>query len=744
MGQSAANKNFTLHRVSYTDSDTDRAHEMFAALDSQIKCKKGFDAGSTHEHLNHETVISGSKDDFHVKTGDRPGNSQNSCPHICRYCQREFSSGRALGGHMRAHGSFQPDLSVPWNCNPDGVPDKQQVSSSGRQSSNLHSGCEMDGSSVYQDISPSLSLRQSRWKDFISVRSGSLNKIDNESQPKSTDDITPDTVDSEDEASVNVASQNLEMDNSDFFFENDKLLVKNKKPSYTLRRNPKPSKLFVDQEYAIEAVASAPESKEILSMPNGKGHACTECGKEFLSWKGLFGHMRCHPEREWRGIQRPIAIEIGRAEKGIASMQVSGSFRMKLASFQSTQRKQSDQSECTISIGQSLTETESETDSIEAAYIKGKFESNLQTWKTRKRSKRSRQMVRSLQAVTYEAAELEKPNITSHITPTDIKEERDMANCLVMLACAGKVSQGELAHVKKKRIASYQSIDLERKNLDEFKSKDDDLQFKSWGKHPNDKISFRPDINLRRKILREAIMTVHDENNEGDQLDANELEAVIVKFECTRCKRTFKSHQALGGHRASHKKVKGCSARSYSVTRALSIFEDELTEEELLRSVEDKRLTVINHYQQKQKSLDMAISKSSKTTIHQKRTNAHVCSICHQIFKSGQALGGHKRRHWGGVGASEASNFITKQQELFVKQEVHNRKTSEDIDLNLPAPLEDVDMLCFSDRPNIQQNFSRSYSVSDDTAIAAASDPLEPVLSQNMNHHSYQTRCTRE
>ncbi|KAJ7520286.1 hypothetical protein O6H91_20G076700 [Diphasiastrum complanatum] len=56
-----------------------------------------------------------------------------------------------------------------------------------------------------------LSLRQSIWKDFISVRSGSLNKmIDNESQPKSTDDITPDTVDSEDEASVNVASQNLD------------------------------------------------------------------------------------------------------------------------------------------------------------------------------------------------------------------------------------------------------------------------------------------------------------------------------------------------------------------------------------------------------------------------------------------------------------------------------------------------------------------------------------------------------
>lgn len=41
------------------------------------------------------------------------------------------------------------------------------------------------------------------------------------------------------------------------------------------------------------------EEAEKITQP------CSECGRRFWSWKALFGHMRCHPDRPWRGIEPP-------------------------------------------------------------------------------------------------------------------------------------------------------------------------------------------------------------------------------------------------------------------------------------------------------------------------------------------------------------------------------------------------------------------------------------------------------
>ncbi|XP_031486262.1 zinc finger protein ZAT12-like [Nymphaea colorata] len=105
-------------------------------------------------------------------------------------------------------------------------------------------------------------------------------------------------------------------------------------------------------------------------------------------------------------------------------------------------------------------------------------------------------------------------------------------------------------------------------------------------------------------------------------------------YECKTCNRRFPSFQALGGHRASHKRLR---------------FADEEGDDEQA---------------QKQKG----------------KPRGHECAICGLEFSIGQALGGHMRRH-------RNAHELVLHAQTSKKADDHGKKVPL-LDLNLP-PVDD-------------------------------------------------------
>jgi len=85
-----------------------------------------------------------------------------------------------------------------------------------------------------------------------------------------------------------------------------------------------------------------------------------------------------------------------------------------------------------------------------------------------------------------------------------------------------------------------------------------------------------------------------------------------LRFRCSVCGKAFASHQALGGHKASHRKPTPVQAQASSSAGGAS-------------------------------SSSVITTSSAGGSSGQGR---HRCSVCHRSFVTGQALGGHKRFHY--------------------------------------------------------------------------------------------------
>ncbi|KAK3035729.1 hypothetical protein RJ639_033431 [Escallonia herrerae] len=133
---------------------------------------------------------------------------------------------------------------------------------------------------------------------------------------------------------------------------------------------------------------------------------------------------------------------------------------------------------------------------------------------------------------------------------------------------------------------------------------------------------------------------------------SDKTESPPLSYKCTVCDKAFPSYQALGGHKASHRKSTPVAAEDKPSTSAASV------------------------------------SATTSTSTLNPSGRTHECSVCHKLFPTGQALGGHKRRHYegtiggGGGHHGQANVSAVTSSEGGSSSLSHSHR---DFDLNLPA-----------------------------------------------------------
>lgn len=204
-------------------------------------------------------------------------------------------------------------------------------------------------------------------------------------------------------------------------------------------------------------------------------------------------------------------------------------------------------------------------------------------------------------------------SVSSPTTSTSTEEDEDMANCLILLARGG------------------------------FSQLEDEIK--------------PPENKFRSRKFTEMATTTNGKVG-------------IYVYECKTCGRTFSSFQALGGHRASHRKPKAAAEVDQ---RKSPPPRDEEEEEE-----ERGKFNKLN-----------AVTPSTSTVTQlpnnvEFKSKIHECSICGSEFASGQALGGHMRRHRSAINSTSTRSGGG-------DSPPHDQKSRNmlALDLNLPAPVED-------------------------------------------------------
>lgn len=182
----------------------------------------------------------------------------------------------------------------------------------------------------------------------------------------------------------------------------------------------------------------------------------------------------------------------------------------------------------------------------------------------------------------------------------------------------------------------------------------------------------RQNCKLSKPVTTAATTITHTNKDAG-----------LYAYECKICNRRFPSFQALGGHRASHKKSRQGNIsedkKAFAVTVRMGDQEENGNDNNMSTALS---LRIVN---------DGVLCSNNV-----KSNKVHECSICGDEFSSGQALGGHMRRHRAFAPTTTTTTTTLTSVSLERRKPDHESEESKKprgillLDLNLPAAEDDL------------------------------------------------------
>ncbi|XP_022776772.1 uncharacterized protein LOC111318276 [Durio zibethinus] len=449
--------------------------------------------------------------------------------------------------------------------------------------------------------------------------------------------------------------------------------------AYGLRENPKKTKRFSDS-------GNASVLKEMI---------CKECGKGFQSLKALCGHLACHSEKE-RVFQK-FEDHSGNSEKQKMIMDSQSDTETSAPSRRRRSKRirykpmgvYSNNSVSLANGSSSVSEIEQEQEEVAMCLMMLSRDSSC---------KKGLNSIADSSDNNSVVLEAKSSSIDVRITIKNdmkcvsnggeflkMKKQRDSKLKSVESGPSSENTDSGYFRNGHKKVESDVSVDGFLKKV-EFKKlkvesgsgfEDFDAKFgKGLSKLKCEKTEFPKDLvsevgdNRADRALTKYDLRRSAKNDYSSPEFFCNSSPKGSKYECLTCNKTFDSHRALGGHRASHTKVNDCSEsihESGGECLANYSFPFPMTDSKVTKSSYGKS-----------QSTPRGSSGNAEKRLGSKKNKGHECPFCFRVFRSGQALGGHKRSHF--VGGSEDRTLVIKQD---------SPEMPALIDLNLPAPIEE-------------------------------------------------------